>query len=201
MSEPTLQTSLFESGPDLPDGMRYAPELISPAEERALLQKLPALPFKEFEFHGFLGKRRTVSFGWHYDFNGGGLKEAGKLPDFLLPLRKRAAEFADLEPSALEHALLIEYKSGAGIGWHRDRPQFGDVIGISLLASCTFRLRRKINATWIRRTLIAEPRSAYLLRGGSRTEWEHSIPPLETLRYSVTFRTVRKSVQKPVEDH
>jgi len=114
-----------------------------------------------------------------------------------LPLRERAAEFAGLEPQALEHALLIEYRPGAGIGWHRDRPQFGDVIGISLLASCTFRLRRKINATWIRRTLTAEPRSAYLLRSGSRTEWEHSIPPLETLRYSVTFRTVRKSMKKP----
>jgi alkylated DNA repair dioxygenase AlkB len=146
VSEVSLQAGLFDSLPELPDGMRYAPELISPAEERALLQKLPALPFKEFEFHGFLGKRRTVSFGWHYDFNGGGLKEAGELPDFLLPLRQRAAEFGHLEPSALEHALLIEYKSGAGIGWHRDRPQFGDVIGISLLASCTFRLRRKINA-------------------------------------------------------
>ena len=116
MSEASLQASLFDGVPELPDGMRYAPELISPAEERALLQKLPALPFKEFEFHGFLGKRRTVSFGRHYDFNGGGLKEAGELPDFLLPLRKRAAEFGDLEPSALEHALLIEYKSGAGIG-------------------------------------------------------------------------------------
>ena len=125
MSEVSLQAGLFDSLPELPDGMRYAPELISPAEERALLQKLPALPFKEFEFHGFLGKRRTVSFGWHYDFNGGGLKEAGELPDFLLPLRQRAAEFGDLEPSALEHALLIEYESGAGIGWHRDRPHSG----------------------------------------------------------------------------
>src|SRR6185369_15318055 len=129
--------------------MRYATDLISRGQEWALLEKLPALPFKEFEFHGFLGKRRTVSFGWHYDFNGGGLKQAGELPDFLLPLRKRAADFARLEPPALEHALVIEYRPGAGIGWHRDRPQFGDVIGISLLASCTFRLRRKINAKWI----------------------------------------------------
>jgi alkylated DNA repair dioxygenase AlkB len=192
-----LQTHLFESSPDLPQGMRYAPDLISFDEERALLEQLPGLPFKEFEFHGFLGKRRTVSFGWHYDFNGGGLKQAGVLPDFLLPLRKRAAEFAGVEPLALEHALLIEYTPGAGIGWHRDRPQFGDVIGISLLAPCTFRLRRKSNTTWVRRALTAEPRSAYLLRGASRTEWEHSIPPLETLRYSVTFRTVRKAVQKP----
>ena len=197
MPTANLQTDLFESAPaGLPEGMRYAPELVSVGEERALLQKLPGLPFKEFEFHGFLGKRRTVSFGWRYDFNGGGLKQAGDLPDFLLPLRKRAAEFAGLEPLALEHALLIEYRPGAGIGWHRDRPQFGDVIGISLLAPCTFRLRRKMNTTWVRRSLTAAPRSAYLLRGASRTEWEHSIPLLETLRYSVTFRTVRKAVQK-----
>jgi alkylated DNA repair dioxygenase AlkB len=187
-----LQTDLFESAPDLPEGMRYAPELVSFGEERTLLEHLPGLPFKEFEFHGFLGKRRTVSFGWHYDFNGGGLKQAGDLPDFLLPLRKRAAEFAGLEPLALEHALLIEYRPGAGIGWHPDRPQFGDVIGISLLAPCTFRLRRKMNTTWVRRSLTAASRSAYLLRGASRTEWEHSIPLLETLRYSVTFRTVQK---------
>jgi alkylated DNA repair dioxygenase AlkB len=191
VSEAFLQVDLFANAPDLPEGMRYAPGLISQGEERALLEKLPALPFKEFEFHGFLGRRRTVSFGWHYDFNGGGLKQASALPEFLLPLRKRAAEFASLEPSALEHALLIEYRPGAGIGWHRDRPQFGDVIGISLLAPCTFRLRRKAGTTWARRSLIAEPRSAYLLRGASRTEWEHSIPPLETLRYSVTFRTLR----------
>jgi alkylated DNA repair dioxygenase AlkB len=187
------QTDLFESAPDLPEGMRYVPDLVSLQEESTLIEKLAALPFKEFEFHGFLGKRRTVSFGWHYDFNGGGLKQAGDLPQFLLPLRKRAAEFAGLEQLALEHALVIEYRPGAGIGWHRDRPQFGDVIGISLLAPCTFRLRRKTGGTWARCSVLAERRSAYLLGGASRTEWEHSIPPLETLRYSVTFRTLRQN--------
>jgi alkylated DNA repair dioxygenase AlkB len=139
--EATLQTDLFESVPDLPEGMRYWPGLISADEERTLLAKMPALPFKEFEFHGFLGKRRTVSFGWHYDFNGGGLKQAGELPAFLLPLRDLAARPAGIEPSALEHALAIEYRAGAGIGWHRDRPQFGDVIGISLVAPCQGRCR------------------------------------------------------------
>jgi alkylated DNA repair dioxygenase AlkB len=191
VSETKLQSELFESAPDLPEGMRYEREAISADEERVLLDKLPALPFKEFEFHGFLGKRRTVSFGWHYDFNGGGLKQAGELPDFLSPVRERAAAFAGIDACALEHALIIEYKAGAGIGWHRDRPQFGNVIGLSLLAPCSFRLRRKIGAKWERRSLTAEPRSAYLLTGGSRTEWEHSIPPLDALRYSVTFRTLR----------
>ena len=197
MPEATLQADLFESARDLPEGMRYATAMISPGEERALLEKMPALPFQEFEFHGFLGKRRTVSFGWHYDFNGGGLKQTDELPEFLLPFRNRAAEYAALEPTALEHALLIEYQPGAGIGWHRDRPQFGDVIGISLLAPCTFRLRRKMGTTWTRRSVTAEPRSAYLLRGSSRTEWEHSIPPLGTLRYSVTFRTLRETASRP----
>jgi alkylated DNA repair dioxygenase AlkB len=188
---PAKQRDLFEAGDALPEGMRYAPEMITRAEEQALLGELSVQPFKEFEFHGFLGKRRTVSYGWQYDFNGGGLKNATAIPAFLHPLRERAAAFAGLSPAALEHALLIEYAPGAGIGWHRDRPQFGDVIGVSLLASCTFRLRRKQGATWQRHSLVAAPRSAYLLRGASRTQWEHSIPPLATLRYSITFRTLR----------
>jgi hypothetical protein len=120
-----MQAELFESLPELPPGMRYQRELVSPDEERALLTKLHALPFKEFEFHGFRGKRRTVSFGWHYDFNGGGLKRAGPLPNFLEHMRNRAAEFAGLHPAAFEHALVIEYKPGAGIGWHRDRRNLG----------------------------------------------------------------------------
>ena len=119
----------------------------------------------------------------------GGLGEAGEIPEFLLPVRERAARFAGLAPAALEHALIIEYQPGAAIGWHKDRPVFDDVIGLSLRSPCTFRLRRKAGAKWERRSFVAEPRSAYLLRGPSRTAWEHSIPPLDTLRYSVTFRS------------
>ena len=201
MSIQNHQADLFETSTEspheLPEGMRYARELITPEEEQRLVQEMAALPFKEFEFHGFLGKRRTVSFGWHYDFNGGGLKRSSEIPEFLLPVRALAARFAGLAPSALEHALLIEYGPGAAIGWHRDRPQFGDVIGISLLSPCTFRLRRKAGSKWERRSIAAEPRSAYLLRGPSRTEWEHSIPPLETLRYSITFRTLAQRLLSP----
>jgi len=184
------QRDLFESANDLPQGMRYVPQLISADEERALLEELRTLPFREFEFHGFLGKRRVVSFGWRYDFGGGGLQQAPEMPEFLLPVREQAARFAGIEPSSLQHALLIEYPPGAGIGWHRDRPDFADVIGISLLSPCTFRLRRRNGAKWERRSMVAEPRSAYLLRGASRTEWEHSIPPLAMLRYCITFRSL-----------
>ena len=197
MAKAALQADLFESAPQLPEGMRYREDVLTPREERDLLAVLPALPFRAFEFHGFLGKRRTVSFGWRYDFNGGGLHQTEPIPDFLLPARARAAAFAALAPEALEHALIIEYQAGAGIGWHRDRAAFGDVIGLSLGSECTFRLRCKLGTTWVRRSFIATPRSAYLLRGPSRIEWEHSIPPLETVRYSVTFRTLASGRPRP----
>ena len=89
--------------------------------------------------------------------------------------------------------LVTEYAPGAGIGWHKDRPEFGDVIGISLLASCVFRLRRKVSAKWQRASLIAKPRSFYLMCGAARHEWQHSIPPVDSLRYSITFRTFKGS--------
>jgi alkylated DNA repair dioxygenase AlkB len=184
------QGDLFGAPRALPEGMRYAPDVITPDEEQALAAEIMHLPLREFEFHGFLGKRRTVSFGRRHELDGGGLQQAGGIPDFLVPARERAAAFAGLDPAALVHTLVIEYSPGAGIGWHRDRPAFGDVIGISLLSPCTFRLRRKVGRGWERHSLAAQPRSAYLLRGASRTEWEHSIPPLETLRYSITFRSL-----------
>jgi alkylated DNA repair dioxygenase AlkB len=190
MSLASKQRDLFAHPPELPEGMRYATDVITRQEEEALLNALSSLPFKEFEFHGFLGKRRVVSFGWRYDFNGAGLGQANAMPDFLLPVRERAARFAGLAPAALEHALVLEYTPGAAIGWHKDRPVFDDVVGVSLLAPCTFRLRRKAGAKWERRSLVAAPRSAYLLRGPSRTAWEHSIPPVDTLRYAITFRSL-----------
>lgn len=184
------QFTLFGNRPEAPEGFDYRADFLSSVEEAALVDRIAALPFAPFAFQGFLGKRRTVSFGWHYAFDGGGLREAEPIPSFLEPVRARAAAFAGLAPEDLQHALIIEYAEGAGIGWHRDRPVFGDVIGISLLAPARLRFRRKQGAGWERRTLIAAPRSAYLLRGPARAEWEHSIPGMDRLRYSITFRSL-----------
>jgi alkylated DNA repair dioxygenase AlkB len=186
------QLTLFAAAPGAPDGLRRQPELITPEEERTLAAEIAALPLKPFEFRGFEGKRRVAFFGWRYDFNGRGLGEAEPIPPFLLPLRERAAAFLGVTPEALAHVLVTEYAAGAPIGWHRDRPEFGDVVGVSLLAPCTFRLRRRSGKGWERHAFIAEPRSAYTLQGPARSEWEHSIPPVEALRYSITFRTLRQ---------
>jgi alkylated DNA repair dioxygenase AlkB len=185
------QRNLFPNEADSPAGFRYLPELIEPAEEHRLVKELAKLEFAPFEFHGFLGKRRVVSFGRRYDFNEGGLKGAEETPAFLLPVRERAARAFGREPPAFQQVLLTEYAAGAAIGWHKDRSVFGDVIGISLLSPCTFRFRKKAGAKWERRSIALEPRSAYLLTGPTRTEWEHSIPAVTELRYSITFRTLK----------
>jgi alkylated DNA repair dioxygenase AlkB len=176
---------------NLPEGFRYQFDVITSAEEQLLLEDVKRLPFRAFEFHGFTGKRRVVSYGWRYDFNGGGLTKTEDMPAFLLQIRAKVAALADLAPDALRQVLVTEYAPGAGIGWHRDRSVFGDVIGVSLLAPCIVRLRRKVGVRWERRSLKAEPRSAYVLSGPSRSEWEHSVPAVDSLRYSLTFRTIR----------
>ncbi|HLL59628.1 MAG TPA: alpha-ketoglutarate-dependent dioxygenase AlkB, partial [Allosphingosinicella sp.] len=163
------QFNLFGSAPALPKGLLYQDEFLSKEEERELAELLAELPFKDFEFQGYVGKRRVVSFGWQYVFDGSGLRKAEDMPDFLLPLRKRAASFAGMEDEQLQHVLLTEYAPGAAIGWHRDRSVFGETVGISLLSPCRFRFRRKDGASWERAALIAEPRSAYVLKGPSRS--------------------------------
>jgi alkylated DNA repair dioxygenase AlkB len=186
------QPDLFGAAPPgTPEGFVYRPDFLGGEEETEILGRLRDLPFAPFQFHGFEGKRRVVSFGWSYDFNEGGLKPAPAFPEWLAPLARRAAEFAGLAADAFAHCLIIEYAPGAGIGWHRDRPQFEDVVGVSLLSPCRFRFRLREGAGWRRTAFTAEPRSAYLLRGPARWRWEHSIPPLETLRYSITLRTFR----------
>ena len=177
--------------PDLPVGFKYSSDVITPAEEDRLIEAIRKLPFREFEFHGYVGKRRVVSFGWRYDFTERALRPASDIPEFLSPARRSAANCAGLGADALRQILVTAYDVGAGIGWHRDKAVFGDVVGISLLAPCTFRLPRQVGNHCERASLIVEPRSGYLLSGMARTEWEHSIPAVDSLRYSVTFRTLR----------
>jgi len=175
----------------VPEGFQYRPELIDPTEEDALLAHVRELPFREFEFHGYLGKRRVVSFGWHYDFSGQRLRKADDIPEFLHTVRARAAGLAGLAPEEFQHVLVTEYRPGAGIGWHRDKAVFGQVAGISLIAPCMLRFRRKVGESWERVKVRVEPRSVYLLTGPARTVWEHSILRVDSLRYSITFRNLK----------
>lgn len=188
-----VQPSLFEPEPCLPAGFQYRPDLITPSQERELVEQFADLPFAAFEFREYVGKRRIVSYGSKYDFSRERLQVAEAIPPFLLPLRDRAAAFAKLDSTQLQQVLVTEYSAGAAIGWHRDKAAFEEVVGISLLSSCVFRLRYAESTGWKRASLPLEPRSAYLLSGAARTHWEHSIPAVSTLRYSVTFRKLRSS--------
>jgi alkylated DNA repair dioxygenase AlkB len=172
-----------------PPGLKYVEEFISGAEEDQLVANVQALEFRPFAFQGWFGKRETVSFGWRYDFNDSRMHEAPPIPEFLLPLRERSAGLAQIPPARLEQALVIRYGVGAGIGWHSDRPVFDQVLGVSLVSPCVLRFRRRDGRTFRRFSLDAQPRSAYLLADEIRREWEHSIAPMEALRYSITFRS------------
>lgn len=185
------QLSLFDGPPVLPEGLRYADGVIDETEASRLEHTFADLPFQAFDFHGFKGNRRVVSFGWRYDFSASTLRDAEPIPDFLQPVRRAAAAFAGVDPAAIEHAMVTEYAPGAGIGWHRDRPEFDKVIGLSFGSAAVLRLRCKEGDRWLRRSLPLTPRSAYLLDGAARQDWQHSIAPGDRLRYSITFRTLR----------
>jgi alkylated DNA repair dioxygenase AlkB len=185
---PARQTDLFAEPPRLPEGLVYRPQALDAAEEADLARRLGALDLKPFEFRGYLGLRRVKAFGSRYDYGEGAVRVADDMPTFLSPLRERAAGLAGLQPEQLNQALVTEYRPGAGIGWHRDRPQFAEVVGVSLLSPCMLRFRRRRGGGWERARLEAEPRSAYVLDGPARSDWEHSIAPMAELRYSITFR-------------
>lgn len=186
-------TDLFQTAPAFPAGFVQRDGLFSPGEEQGFVRSFAALPFKPFEFHGYLGNRRIVSYGFRYDYAGRILREAEVMPDFLYPLRAIASRFSGIAEDALQQALVTEYAPGAGIGWHRDKPMFEKVVALSFAAPCVLRLRRPDGKRWERASAEIPPRSGYLLSGEAREEWEHSITPMDQLRYSVTFRSFRRS--------
>ena len=181
-------TLLFEA--PLIAGLRYREELISETEEEALAEHLVAADLSPFRFHGWLGNRKTQSFGWRYDFDDASFSAAEPIPDWLAPLQEKAAAFAGLQSSAFVHVLLARYDPGAGIGWHRDRDVFDQVVGISLGTPATLRFRRRRAAGFERASIDVAPRSAYLLSDDVRWDWEHRITPGDQLRFSITFRTL-----------
>jgi alkylated DNA repair dioxygenase AlkB len=174
----------------MPQGFQYSPDFLPEAEERRLAAWISTLPLKPFEFQGYLGLRRTVSFGSRYDYARRVVRAAEPLPAQLLDLRGKVAGFAHRDPEDFRQILVIEYPPGAPIGWHKDKPQFEDVLGVSLLAPANFRFRRKTDGNWTRRSVLLAPRSIYMLSGEVRHQWEHSIPEMTALRYSITFRTL-----------
>ncbi len=173
-----------------PDGLIYGTEFITVQEESSLLEYIQGLTLNQFIYQGFTARRRIASFGFLYDFTTRKFSEGSRIPDFLLPVRGKAAEFASLPPADLKEVLITEYPPGAPIGWHRDLHMFEVIIGISLLSSCIMKFKpyKKEGAIY---SIQLEPRSVYIMKGTSRWGYQHSIPPVKNLRYSITFRSIR----------
>ncbi len=190
---------LFDA--DLPPGFVYRPDFISESEERDLLAEFSSREFSQVEMRGVVARRRTVHYGITYRYEGRSADPGEPMPDFLLDTRARVADWLGIPPAALAEALLTEYRAGSPIGWHRDAPMFGDVAGISLASASRMKFRPYVSPRELggpgrapRRTtheIELAPRSAYLMTGVARREYEHSIPPVTALRYSITFRTIR----------
>jgi alkylated DNA repair dioxygenase AlkB len=189
---------LFEGSAKVPDGFIYHPSFISEAEEQELIPEIGKLHFTPFKYYQFTGKRRTVSFGWQYEFGSSDITIAPDIPAFLLPLRTRAGTLFGIDPNSLVQTSIIEYSTGSPIGWHRDIPHFGVVVGISLGATCRMRFREynRLRSKKLSRDEILsielQPRSIYLMSGPSRESWQHSIPPVKELRYAIMMRTLRR---------
>jgi alkylated DNA repair dioxygenase AlkB len=183
------QLALFESPLPEPEGLRYAADFVSPAIERELISGIRTLPLRPFQFGQFEGKRRIASFGFRYDYSLRQLQQAEPIPAWLAETIARVEAFGG-RSTRIRQVLCTEYDVGVGIGWHRDKPHFDRIFGLSLGSACKLRFRRPAGKSWERHTLDAEPRSLYMMAGESRRVWEHSIPAVAAPRYSITFRTM-----------
>jgi alkylated DNA repair dioxygenase AlkB len=190
------QIQLFPIGPELPEGFIYKPQIISHQEEQSLVRATEQLNFAAVKMRDVVAKRRVAHFGRSYEYETAALTSAPPVPEFLLPLRQRVAEFAERDPEEFAEVLVTDYPPGAPIGWHRDAPGFDIIVGVSLLSECTMKFRpwpvEKLPSKRTKPlTQILEPRSAYILRGPSRNRWQHHIPAGKERRLSIMFRTLR----------
>jgi alkylated DNA repair dioxygenase AlkB len=196
------QPDLFGRTDDLPGGFRYAENFLTAPEETGLLAAIRSLPLEHAKYKEFIARRRVASFGGRFDYSNNELLPADRMPDWLLPLRTRAAEWAGLLAGEIDHALVAEYAPGTPLGWHRDVPQFESVVGVSLAGWCRLRFRpyppEKPGRAEI--ALDVAPRSIYTLQGEARWRWQHSVSPTRELRYSITFRTLRRSPRRSASD-
>ena len=178
----------------LPEGLQYTEDFLTPAEETALIGVVEDLDYRTFELRGQVARRTVRTFGYTYDFDARNVAQIEPLPEWLLPLRERCGALAGVEPAAFVHALVNRYPPGATIGWHRDAPPFGPTVaGVSLAADCEMRFQRTLKGTRYVHQQPLERRSAYVLGGLARSAWQHSIPAIDHPRYSITFRTLRRS--------
>jgi alkylated DNA repair dioxygenase AlkB len=188
--------SLFDEPPSLPEGFVHREDFLSTTAEARLLEFVTSLEFHDVKMHGVVARRRVVQYGWKYSFDSHRMTQGPDLPEDLRAVRDDAAVLAGLPAEELSEALVTEYTPGATIGWHRDAPGFGVVVGVSVLGACRFKLRReREDGGWEMREVALHPRSAYVLTGPSRSEWQHSIPAVRELRYSITFRTLKRAVR------
>jgi alkylated DNA repair dioxygenase AlkB len=199
--------SLFEVSAKVPDGFVCHQNFISEAEEHELIREIQKLHLAPFKYYQFIGKRRTASFGWQYEFGSSEITTAPAMPAFLLPVRTRAGNFLNIDPNSLVQTSIIEYSTGSPIGWHRDIPHFGVVVGISLGAACRMRFRKynRARSKALNRddilSIELKPRSVYLMSGPSRESWQHSIPPVKEFRYAIIMRTLRAKPQETLRDN
>ena len=195
-----IQQNLFDALPPIVEGFNYFDDVMTEAEEQAYIISLEALTFNPVEFHGNVGRRRMTSFGWNYDLQRRTLARAEPMPPFLQNLRNLAADFAGIDANDLKQAIINEYSSGAGVGWHRDKEVFKDIVGVSFGAPCVFRLRPKERGLQRPVSLTLEPRSLYIMKDSAREEWEHSVRAVDRLRYSVTFRNFKAEFRSKYRD-
>jgi alkylated DNA repair dioxygenase AlkB len=199
--------TLFDASAQVPDGFLYRKNFISEAEEQELIEEIQKVQLEPFKYYQFTGKRRTASFGWQYEFDASEITAAPEMPPFLLPLRIRAGKVFNVDPNSLVQTSIIEYSTGSPIGWHRDIPQFGVVVGVSLGAACRMKFRKynRVRSKKVDRdevlSIELQPRSIYLMSGAARESWQHSIPPVKELRYAIMMRTLRSKHEKAVRQN